>query len=126
MKVSLHEKFQIYGDYIKFLYFQQGATLDSLPPPQNSYGFVVNVDVVKALFFPVMWHAIRYTIISIKYEIHFQSERFSEVEVSKSKPKEVITAAQVVQDVKEERFQTPNCVTGVTCQHKGTTLLISE
>ena len=73
-----------------------------------------------------MWHKIRYTVTSIKYEIHFQSERFSEVEVSKSKPKEVITAAQVVQDVKEECLQTPNRITSITCQHKGTTLVISE
>ena len=58
--------------------------------------------------------------------IHFQSERFPEVEVSKPEPKEVITAAQVVQDVKEERLQTPNRITSVTCQHKGTTLVISE
>ena len=57
--------------------------------------------------------------------IHFQSKRFSEVEVAKTKPEEMIAASQVMEDVKKERLQTPYCITAVTCQHKGTTLVIS-
>ena len=57
--------------------------------------------------------------------IYFQCEGFSEVKVAETKPEKVITASQVMEDVKEKRLQTPHCVAAVTCQHKGTTLVIS-
>ena len=46
--------------------------------------------------------------------IHFQGEWFSEVEVTKLKLKEVVTAAQVVQDVKEVGLQMPHCHVSTT------------
>ena len=70
-----------------------------------------------------MWYAICHAIYILS--VYFQGEWFPEVEVAKPKPKEVIAASQVMQDVKEERLQTPHRVTTVTCQHKGTTLVIS-
>ena len=67
------------------------------------------------------------SVIMIEYgTIHFQSEGFSEVEITKTKPEEVITASQVVEDVKEESLETPDCIPSIACQHKGTTLVLNS
>ena len=75
-----------------------------------------------------MWYMVYMCnmLYTLNIMIHFQGEWFSEVEVIKLKPKEVVTAAQVVQDVKEVGLQTPHCVTTVTCQYKGMSLVISD